>query len=123
MIDKCANTACTERMVYLRSGVLYEVDILITSDTAHTTHFFWLCMSCSEKYDLRFSERGDPSLVPLDTPSAHDESTSDHRRIRRIFINQPPPGSTEATVDYADLERETPFLSNRCAHVPARQKR
>lgn len=103
MIDKCANPACNKPTVYLRSGVLYEVDTFITSHARQSTHFFWLCEACSHKYDLRFSEQMDPIVVPLHTPGVQHESESAYLRVQRIFVNQHPPGFMEATVDYADI--------------------
>ena len=71
-------------------------------------YFYWLCESCSYKYDLQFSEQGVSGVVPINTQHSQHGSEPEHGLVRRIFINRPPPGFLEATVDYAGLERETP---------------
>lgn len=117
MIDTCSNPACNERLVYLRSGVLYEVVIHSTFDIPQSLHFFWLCSSCSKKYDLRFNEQGEPRVVRLGASRDPHEVDGEHHRVRRIFINQSPPMSGDAALEDADATfenvdpaLETPYL-------------
>lgn len=89
MIDKCANPECNERLVYLRSGVLYAVNILSASNPQRATHFFWLCEPCSIQFTLHFDGQSEPRIVPGRTRNSLPESSdSEHGRVRRIFVNQ-----------------------------------
>lgn len=97
MIDKCANPRCDERLVYLRSGLLYAVETHRASPTQRT-HFFWICESCSSKYKLQFSDGGAPNIVSLDTPDRPCSMDYANALVRRIFIGQPHEKATE-TID------------------------
>lgn len=88
MIDKCANPQCNERLVYLRSGVLYAVDTLSASNPQPATHFFWLCEPCSIKFTLHFDGRSDPSVVPVRIHNLPYASESVHSRVQCIFMNR-----------------------------------
>jgi hypothetical protein len=110
MIDTCSNPACNEPLVYLRSGVLYEVVTHSTLDTPQSMHFFWLCNSCSKKYDLHFNEQGKPRVVRLSASRDPHEVDGEHHRVLRIFINQPPPVCSDAVFEDADPVLETPYL-------------
>ena len=57
----------------------------------------------SDELGIRLS-----GVVPINTQHSQHGSEPEHGLVRRIFINRPPPGFLEATVDYAGLERETP---------------
>ena len=105
MIDKCANPQCNERLVYLRSGVLYAVDMLSASNPQRATHFFWLCEPCSIKFTLQFDDQSEPSVVPVFTknPPYESESESERRRVQCIFINRQRSQATDEN-DYVGNE-------------------
>ncbi len=88
MIDKCANPQCDERLVYLRSGVLYAVDMHRTSAQS-ATHFFWMCEACSLQYKLHFNDQGVPDTVPVNTPAPSHNSVTANNRVRCMPINRP----------------------------------
>jgi hypothetical protein len=88
MICKCANPQCDEPLVYLRSGVLYAVDVRTNPRSERATHFFWMCEPCSIKYKLLFNERGDPSAVPIATRIFPDELASGNIWVQRIFMSR-----------------------------------
>lgn len=99
MIDTCANPQCGRRLIYLRSGVLYAVDLHRDSTTHPETHFYWLCETCAFKHRLKFSAQGDPELVPVDSPDALCCSKCADNRVRRVLVKRLPGGSLEATED------------------------
>ena len=94
MIDKCANPQCDERLVYLRSGLLYAVDPHRDSPV-QKRHFFWLCAACSLKYKLQFGHEDDPHVVPINAPNPPYSLDSANCQIRHSFIHQPNPQTLE----------------------------
>lgn len=88
MIDKCANPQCDERLVYLRSGLLYAVDPHRDSQIQRT-RFFWLCGACCLKYKLQFREDDASDLVSVSAPDLPYSLGIEASQVRRIFINQP----------------------------------
>jgi hypothetical protein len=88
MVGKCANSQCDEPLVYLRSGVLYAVDVRTNPPSERATHFFWICEPCSLKYKLLFNERGEPSVVPIATRIFPYDSESRNIRVQRIFMKR-----------------------------------
>jgi hypothetical protein len=108
MIDKCANPQCNERLVYLRSGVLYPVDTISASHSQQATHFFWLCEPCSIKFKLQFNDQIEPRVVPILTQNSPPESSeSEYRRVRCIFINRQRSQTMDENDD-AENEHEVP---------------
>lgn len=105
MIDKCANPECEEHLVYLRSGVLYAVDVYRESEDERTTHFFWMCESCSSRYRLRFDRFGEPHVVPVNLPAAPYDSEASSRNVHSIRINPPPRSSSETPVTAGSQSR------------------
>lgn len=88
MIDKCANPQCDQRLVYLRSGLLYAVERPRAAAEATTaTSHFWLCTTCSHQYRLDFKGRDDPDFVSVTTPRPPYDSDVE-RRVRCILIRQ-----------------------------------
>lgn len=88
MVDKCANPRCDEPLVYLRSGVLYAVDVRANPQMERTTHFFWICEPCSFKYKLLFDDKGQPNVVPITHRIFPYKSEPANSRVQRIFINR-----------------------------------
>ena len=88
MVGKCANPQCDEPLVYLRSGVLYAVDVLTNPRSERATHFFWMCELCSLEYKLLFNGGGEPRVVPIATRIFPYESKSENIRVQRIFMNR-----------------------------------
>lgn len=103
MIDTCSNRECNEKLVYLRSGVLYEMEQRTNEDIRKIVHYYWLCKSCSDKFDLQFNERGEASLVQRTSATLHraPETACRNTHVQRIFINQHPPELLRSTADFA----------------------
>lgn len=87
MIDKCANPECDERLVYLRSGVLYAVDMRRAPNRKRFTHFFWMCKACASRYKLHFNNLGEPDVVSMNMPTVPDNSERSNCSIHSILIN------------------------------------
>jgi hypothetical protein len=89
MIDKCANPQCNERLIYLRSGVLYAVETYGSLGTPTGTHFYWICEECSSEYKLRFRDHGNPEVIPIDIPVVPDPSDLQSCKVRCVQITSP----------------------------------
>lgn len=87
MIDKCANPECDERLVYLRSGVLYAVDLHQAANDGGATHYFWMCEPCSSRYKLHFNRLGEPEIVPVAMRNAAYHAEVSERSVYSILIN------------------------------------
>ena len=62
MIGRCFNPECGEELRYLRQGSVYVWE----SEGVREFHveFFWLCPSCSCRYQVASDEEGRPVLSP-----------------------------------------------------------
>jgi hypothetical protein len=92
VLHKCANPGCAAKLVYLRQGRLFEVEIQVTG-SASKREYYWLCGQCVMDYALCFdSERGllaITSLGPCDrrkmTAIAHSSSKT-ISGLKRVLI-------------------------------------
>jgi hypothetical protein len=106
MIDKCANPLCDERLIYLRSGVLYAVETYGSLGTPKGTHFYWMCQECSSEYKLHFRDRGNPEVVPINMPIVPDPSDLQSCKVRCIQVTSPPQKGFKSVVS----SRRAPLL-------------
>lgn len=53
VLHKCANPICAAKLVYLRQGRLFEVEIQVTG-SASKREYYWLCGQCAIDYTLCF---------------------------------------------------------------------
>lgn len=67
MVDRCANSLCSERLHYLRDGKIYLFE-LSDSDprrgVGHSLEHHWLCGKCSALYRLEQTTKHGLHLVP-----------------------------------------------------------
>ncbi len=123
MIDRCANPACNEPLVYLRSGALYAVEAPELAQAGAATRFFWMCESCSREFTLRATGDAEPSVERTRDGLANPEWNSFPSRIRRIPIgrrSEKPPAlivmsRPEAVAPCAASTRVAPASENRTA--------
>lgn len=65
VVHKCANPVCSAKLVYLRQGKLFEVEIQVTGSSPKCEHY-WLCGQCAMNYTLCFDgERSTLAVTPL----------------------------------------------------------
>ncbi|HEX4067192.1 MAG TPA: hypothetical protein VHZ09_14310 [Acidobacteriaceae bacterium] len=60
MVNHCYNSACGKELLYLREGRV--VRIVHGEGEEATVEHFWLCGSCSERYEFVFSSDGAVTL-------------------------------------------------------------
>ena len=53
VLHKCANPVCAAKLVYLRQGKLFEVEIQVTG-SASKREYYWLCGQCAIDYTVCF---------------------------------------------------------------------
>jgi hypothetical protein len=59
MVNRCVNPACREEFKLLNAGDLYAHEKRYAN-----TEFFWLCSSCTSRFDLRLDPLGRVTLRP-----------------------------------------------------------
>ncbi len=65
MVHKCANPVCSAKLVYLRQGKLFQVEIQVTGSSSKC-EYYWLCGQCAMNYALCFDgERSTLAVTPL----------------------------------------------------------
>src|SRR5277367_6567273 len=65
VVHKCANPVCSAKLVYLRQGKLFEVEIQVTGSSSKR-EYYWLCGQCAMNYRLCFDgERSTLAVTPL----------------------------------------------------------
>lgn len=80
MIGRCFNPECVEELRYLRQGSVYAWE----SGGMREFHveFFWLCPTCTCRYQVASDEEGRPVLSPK---SLRIWSGRHGCRVRRVF--------------------------------------
>jgi hypothetical protein len=97
MLNKCANSSCTEVFRYFGQGRLFrlEADPASRSYTSHPEtvqeEYFWLCPECAKAWTLHLEDGGRIATVPLagDPGTASNEempviSRSDGMLLRSV---------------------------------------
>ena len=70
MVSICANSTCGAPFRYLRAGKLVAVTSSHSKNSCpHSVEHFWLCDSCSQRYDLRITAEGSVELVARESDS------------------------------------------------------
>jgi uncharacterized protein YbaR (Trm112 family) len=80
MIGRCFNPDCGEEMHYLRQGLMYAWESGCARE--FRVDFFWLCPTCSRRYQVASDEKGIPVLLPN---TLRIWSGRRGCRVRRVF--------------------------------------
>ena len=99
VLHKCANPGCSAKLVYLRQGRLFEVEVQVTGSSER--EYYWLCGQCAMDYTLCFDRERSMLAVTSLGPGAHakviaipQSSSKTICALKRVLIRSFSPLST-----------------------------